>query len=234
MPKIQTIEEVKELSRKRLYPPLSHSSWLILRRRRELFRAWLVPLANQNLSVLDVGGRLQPYRPLIQGKLARYVAVDLRLTPLVNVMGNAEQLPFADERFDLVFCTQMLEYVSDPGQALREIHRTLKPGGILLLSVPSLCLRDADEDRWRFWPAGIRQLLSDFREIEVECEGGSVTGFFRTVSMGLETMAKGQTLRTLVRHLAVPLLNLSGFALEKLAHSKNDVFTVNFSIRAQK
>lgn len=235
MSRIETIEQVQAASRGRLYPGLTHASWLILRRRRELFRAWLAALPVQDhLSVLDVGGRLQPYRSLIQTPLARYVAIDLRITPLVSVVANAECLPLADQKFDLAICTQMLEYVSDPRQALEEIHRALKPGGILLLSVPSLSLRDADQDRWRFWPAAIRQLLSSFSQVEVVNEGSSIVGFFRTLNVGLETMAKYAFLRGLIRHTAIPLLNLAGLGLESLARSHDDTFAVNYSVRARK
>ena len=58
----------------------------------------------------------------------------------------------------------MLEYAPDPGLVLSEIHRVLKPGGKVLLSVPSVFPQDADEDRWRFLPAGIRQLCQLFRK----------------------------------------------------------------------
>jgi len=62
--------------------------------------------------VLDVGGRNQPYRPLLEGRISRYLAVDLRRTTLVNVVGRGEQTPVAGNMFDLVICTLMLEYVS--------------------------------------------------------------------------------------------------------------------------
>src|SRR2546425_2710772 len=167
MPKTETLEQVQKTGRERLFPSLTNPSWLVLRKRRELFRRWLRESLRTNPSVLDVGGRIQPYRPLIAGAHSRYVAVDLRTTPLVDVVANAEQLPFASAVFDLVLCTQMLEYAPDPGQVISEIYRVLRPRGLLLLSVPTAFPRDADEDRWRFLPAGIRQLLSSFSEVEV-------------------------------------------------------------------
>ena len=86
------------------------------------------------------------------------------------MVANAERIPFPSQEFDLVLCTQMLEYAPDPGLVLSEIHRVLKPGGRVLLSVPSVFPQDAD-DRWRFLPAGIRQLLSAFSEVEIVPEG---------------------------------------------------------------
>ena len=164
----------------------------------------------------------------------RYVAVDLRSTPLVNVVANAAELPLASEQFDLVFCTQMLEYVPDPSRVVAEIYRVLKPRGMLLLSVPSLAIRDSDEDRWRFWPAGVRQLLASFSQVEVVPEGGSIAGFFRTVNAGLDVLAKPRMARALLVHTIVPLLNLEGLGLERLARSRNDAFAVNYSALARK
>jgi SAM-dependent methyltransferase len=45
-------------------------------------------------------------------------------------------LPFADNVFDRVFSHALMEHLSDPPQALRELHRVLKPGGIIGLCSP--------------------------------------------------------------------------------------------------
>ena len=50
--------------------------------------------------MLDVGGRIQPYRVLLPG--IRYLAIDLQVTPLVDVVANAERIPFCKQEFDLV------------------------------------------------------------------------------------------------------------------------------------
>lgn len=49
------------------------------------------------------------------------------------VPGNAERLPFASESFDGVSMAFGMHGVSDQGQALREMHRVLRPGGRLVL-----------------------------------------------------------------------------------------------------
>ncbi|MGH2573492.1 MAG: ubiquinone/menaquinone biosynthesis methyltransferase [Actinomycetota bacterium] len=47
------------------------------------------------------------------------------------VLGRAERLPFADERFDAVSFTYLLRYVDDPAATLAELARVVKPGGTL-------------------------------------------------------------------------------------------------------
>ncbi len=63
--------------------------------------------------------------------------------------GNALSLPFADNTFDKIVCSEVLEHIPDYRGALKEIHRILKPGGLLALSVP------------RYLPEKICWMLSD-------------------------------------------------------------------------
>jgi SAM-dependent methyltransferase len=230
----ETVEELSRQGHQRLYPRLSNPNYLILRRRRELFQRWLEGVPGNNLRVLDVGGRLQPYRPLIQHRAVQYVAVDVRPTVLVDVVGRAEQLPFVPECFDLVFCTQVLEYIPSPATAIAEIHRVLKPGGFLLVSAPTIFPRDADEEYWRFEPAALRFLLASFARTEILPEGRSVIGMFRTLNVFLVSGAKFWLLRMIVGCTVSPILNLAGLVLETLMCSRNDQFTANYSALAQK
>lgn len=59
-----------------------------------------------------------------------------QLAPQV-VCGAGENLPFAAESFDLILSHEVLEHVQDDRQAVREIVRSLKPSGRLVLFVPN-------------------------------------------------------------------------------------------------
>jgi SAM-dependent methyltransferase len=50
--------------------------------------------------------------------------------------GDSYCLPFDDEVFDCVIASEILEHLYDDDRALAEIHRVLKPGGELVVSVP--------------------------------------------------------------------------------------------------
>lgn len=120
--------------------------------------------------VLDLGcgtGR-HSFEALKRG--ARVVAVDLDPAPLREVVGmiaamhvagevppdagpgcicgDALRLPFADESFDVVVASEVLEHIDDDAAALREIARVLKPGGRAAVTVP------------RWWPERICWALS--------------------------------------------------------------------------
>lgn len=47
-------------------------------------------------------------------------------------VGVAEDMPYANGAFDAVICVDVLEHVQDLGQALQEVSRVLKPGGLFL------------------------------------------------------------------------------------------------------
>jgi 2-polyprenyl-3-methyl-5-hydroxy-6-metoxy-1,4-benzoquinol methylase len=50
------------------------------------------------------------------------------------VRANLEELPFPDDAFDVVLCTQVLEHLLDPRAGLRELARVAAPGGTLIVS----------------------------------------------------------------------------------------------------
>ena len=68
----------------------------------------------------------------------------------------------AADSFDLVVLDQTLEHVADPERALDQVHRILKPGGVLVVSTPFLVpLHGVDEygDYTRWTPQGMATLL---------------------------------------------------------------------------
>ena len=52
------------------------------------------------------------------------------------IQGDAENLPFVDGSFSLVICTEVLEHLPNPSQAVAEIGRCLTRDGVLIGSVP--------------------------------------------------------------------------------------------------
>ncbi len=107
--------------------------------RRNLFSGLrkFFPLLTGNL--LDVGCGSQPYRSFLP--CSRYIGLDID-TPETRARGIAEsfydgtRFPFPDASFDTVLCSQVLEHVFTPEAFLTEIRRVLRPGGVLLLTVP--------------------------------------------------------------------------------------------------
>jgi ubiquinone/menaquinone biosynthesis C-methylase UbiE len=51
--------------------------------------------------------------------------------------GNAEELPFSNNLFDVVFCSHVLEHVADENKSLSEMKRVLKNDGTLIIGMPT-------------------------------------------------------------------------------------------------
>jgi SAM-dependent methyltransferase len=128
--------------------------------RREIARM----AASVNGVVLDVGCGTAPYRALFAH--TTYVGVEVaRSSEFGSAKGGADvlfdgrRLPVADARVDHVLCNQVLEHVFEPKPFLRELHRVLRPGGTLLLTVPFVW--DEHEQPWdfaRYSSFGLRHL----------------------------------------------------------------------------
>lgn len=52
-------------------------------------------------------------------------------------LGDVVALPFPDETFDRIVCTEVLEHIPDDARAVSELYRVLKKGGTLAVTVPN-------------------------------------------------------------------------------------------------
>ena len=111
--------------------------------------------------VLDLGCGHPPYRDYA-GKWR--IGVDLRANDGVDVVANAYYLPFRNNSIDSVICSELLEHLANPHDAVEEIGRVLTPGGKIFLTT-RFCypLHGEPEDYYRFTEFGLRHLFSKFK-----------------------------------------------------------------------
>lgn len=139
---------------------------------KESIRAFLEENSDRiNGQVLDFGSGKQPYRDIVEARHAEYTPYDMTIFPASTAL---EDSPLPDGKFDVVICTQVLQYTYEPLERLTLIHHILEPGGWLLMTGPTCWPVVEVEDLWRFTPAGVRALLrrAEFREIQVQPRGG--------------------------------------------------------------
>ena len=101
-------------------------------------------------AILDVGCGHGKALPILEAKFGPRVLVGVDVDPALIAragreavrcrcrvelkVGSATRLDAADGSFDMVFCHQTVHHLADPERGIRDLHRVLKPGGVLLLS----------------------------------------------------------------------------------------------------
>lgn len=116
----------------------------------ENLRKWMAAeLRNsaREAAILEVGCGDASFTRNLGTYSSRVTAIDLsasqiernsRAHPEIKFVQHdvARALPFADAAFDVIWCSEVLEHLFDPGFAIREMHRVLARGGRLLVTVP--------------------------------------------------------------------------------------------------
>jgi SAM-dependent methyltransferase len=101
-----------------------------------------------------------------------YVACDLRAGPSVDRIENLHYLTLPDESMGTALLFDTIEHVREPWQAIGEIYRCLRPGGIVVMtSVMYFPIHAHPNDYWRFTGSGFSSLLQAFKVICVESCG---------------------------------------------------------------
>ncbi len=115
--------------------------------------------------LLDVGAGESPYRERFAH--LRYESSDWEHSPhpgarRVDHIGPAHAIPVPEQSYDAVLCTQVLEHVPNPQEVVRELHRVLRPGGRLYMTVPLAWeLHELPFDYYRYTPAGLHRIVTE-------------------------------------------------------------------------
>lgn len=191
--------------------------------------------------VLDAGAGEAQYRNIFSH--CRYIAVDLAVGDpawdysKLSAVADLSSLPFADGTFDLALCLVVLEHLTEPLLALREIARVLKPGGRLFLVAPLLWEEhQTPHDYFRFTRYGLSHLL---RQAGLEVETLSpIGGYFWVLGrrfVNLLALLQGGA-RWILFALLLPLfgilLPLACYYLDRF--DKNQEFTLGYRAIAKR
>lgn len=94
-----------------------------------------------------------------------YVGADYIDGVGVDVVLDLQNIQLPSESVGTIICMEVLEHVERPFDAMKEIYRILKPGGLVIISSPmKLRIHGSPYDYWRFTPEGFKSLLSQFNQ----------------------------------------------------------------------
>lgn len=191
-------------------------------------------------AVLDVGCGEKPYLPHFSGVASSYVGLDVHAGEHVDVVADADVLPFDDGSFDVVVSTQMLEHVPDPARVVSEAHRVLRPGGVLLLSTHGTTLyHPVPTDFWRWTQEGLEKLLrdnGDWSDMRMEGAGGTMACFGYLFALYVARAADAKGLQGPGKAL-IAAINLAFAALDEIVplhHPRPWTLISNFFVVARK
>ena len=109
-----------------------------------LFRSRILKYLTKNSVILDVGAGAGIVEAMnFKGQVKRICGVDLDPRIVKNekldegVIANADNIPYEDNTFDVVFADNVMEHLFDPEPVFLEIQRVLKPEGLLLFKTPN-------------------------------------------------------------------------------------------------
>jgi SAM-dependent methyltransferase len=212
-------------------PSLRDFAYLDNRRRIELLAEHAAKLP-QVKNLLDVGGKGKPYACFFASRVANHYVMDIAPSLSVDVVGDARNMPFSDASMDVVLITQVLEHVPDPIAVIGEIQRVLKPGGTLLLTVPSIFPQHGSPgDYWRYMPQGLQWILRDFHSVSVQGEAGTIPTIFLVLNVYLQLLTgPWPWLQGLLRWTICPMNNLAGLLAGRI--HRGDQFASNYFVVA--
>lgn len=191
-------------------------------------------------TVVDVGCGVAPYRDLFRH--AHYIGIERAggsrfgsAKGGADVLYDGSRLPFADGSVDNVLCNQVLEHVFEPAAFLDELHRVLRPGGRLMLTVPFVWdEHEQPHDYARYSSFGLRHLAgkSGFDVVDARRTLADASLFAQLWLAYWFKVCRGRDSRPsaagklLVAALSVPV-NMAGLALARIFPRNPDLYLDN-------
>lgn len=147
-----------------------------------------------------IGGGMQC---LVDHPRIKLIESDAAIAPRTKLICDAHDLPFADHSFDAVIVQAVLEHVLDPHRCVAEIHRVLKPSGIVYSDTPFMQqVHGRQYDFTRFTQLGHRRLFRMFDELDSGISCGPGMALAWSLRYFLLSFFRGKRLRAIVSLLS--------------------------------
>ncbi len=135
---------------------------------------------------------------LYRDPTVRVIGTDVYVSPNTLLAADGHALPFHDAAFDAVVVQAVLEHVLEPQVVVDEIHRVLRPDGVVYADTPFMQqVHEAAYDFTRFTRNGHRWLFRRFAEIEAGSVNGTGTVLLWSIRYYARALGASNKLATL-------------------------------------
>ncbi len=139
---------------------------------------------------LDAGSGRSPWKPRLAARGVEVLSLDAEdRAGEVDVIADLQRMPVVEDgSVATVLCTQVVEHLPRPWDAMAEISRVLAPGGYLILSAPHLSvIHEAPDDYYRYTRYGLQELCeqSGLEVVRIVESGGLFSFLSHAISMVL-------------------------------------------------
>jgi SAM-dependent methyltransferase len=138
-------------------------------------------LPNFSGKVLDIGCGQSPYKFLLNKEKTNYYGIDVIEADAFGYNNpdmtsfDGKNIPFADNTFSGVICTEVLEHVQEFQYLVNEIFRTTKDGADIIVTVPwSARYHYIPYDYFRYTPSSLKTIFSRFAEVTIKPRGTDI------------------------------------------------------------
>jgi SAM-dependent methyltransferase len=149
------------------------------------------------------GGRVGDDALTLMESGVEIVGTDVYLSPHVDVVCDAHNLPFRDESFDGVVLQAVLEHVLDPPRVVAEAHRVVRADGLVYAETPFLQgVHEGAFDFTRWTELGHRRLFRTFEEIDRGVVVGPATALVWAICYFARSFGRRRTTALVLEKLA--------------------------------
>lgn len=140
-------------------------------------------------DVLDCGCGRVPFYEMYKPNSSSITCVDWQLSPhetnhIDDAMDLNEGLGYDDDKYDGIILTDVLEHIHQPANLIKDIYRTLRPNGKVVVGVPFLYnVHEAPHDFFRYTEFQLRRMFEEqgFKVLELNPYGGYFESLFNMI-----------------------------------------------------
>lgn len=194
-----------------------------------------------NLKILDVGCGHKPYSHLFAKN--NYIGIEID-DGNRNLTGkdpdkfyDGETIPYKDQEFDLIICTQVLEHTLHPANLIKEMYRVLRDGGQIFVTAPLISQEhEQPYDFWRFTQFAHQKLFTEANFIDIEiyptCNFFSSLGQLTSSFIFESVRIRNTWLKLIITVFILAPIQTISLGLDKIFPNKR--ITLNYIVIAKK